>query len=541
MWMRQFKISSRLIAAFAALALLLTFQGIMSLSAMSKMRDTSKELETNIIPSISTLAELNLNVMRARVFTFRILLEDTEAHRTENAQILRKVRQDIEAAQKQYEPLISMAQERTVYNEFSDSLQEYLRDQDDMLLKLQTNDKAAALNIVNQNMAEHADKMTKQLIQLSALNSEFAAEQQKADEVAYQNNKVFTIVIIAISLIAAILIAMSMTRSIVSPLEQAVKLSDQVSAGDLTQRIESQGQDEVALMMQALSRMQQNLRETLSHIANSSNQLASASEELNSVTEDASRGIAQQNDEIQQAATAITEMSSAIDEVANTAVQTSEASAESAQSAAQGKQQVEQTVRAILEMNEDIAQSAQVIQTLASQAQDIGKVLDVIRAIAEQTNLLALNAAIEAARAGDAGRGFAVVADEVRALAHRTQLSTREIEEMIHKIQQGTGSAVESMQHSGQKADQALSVARLAGDALNTIYQQINVMNDSNLVIASAAEEQAKVAREVDRNIINISDLAQQTAAGAHQTSASAHELSRLAVDLNNLLTKFKV
>ncbi len=541
MWMRQFKIGSRLIAAFVTLALLLTFQGLMSLSSMSKMRDTSKELETNVIPSIATLSELNLNVMRARVFTFRILITDSEAERAEGAQLLRQILQDIEASQKKYEPLISMPQERTVYKEFSANLAEYLKDQEDMLLKLQANDKTAALNIVNQNMAVHADKLTKQLIELSELNSQFATEQQVEDEAAYQNNKVFIIIVIVISLIAALLVALSMTRSIVTPLEQAVKLSEQVSAGDLTQRIESQGQDEVALMMQALARMQQNLRETLSHIANSSSQLASASEELNSVTEDASRGIAQQNDEIQQAAAAITEMSSAIDEVANTAVQTSEASAESAQSAAQGKQQVEQTVRAILDMNEDIAQSAQVIQTLALQAQDIGKVLDVIRAIAEQTNLLALNAAIEAARAGDAGRGFAVVADEVRALAHRTQLSTREIEEMIHKIQQGTGSAVESMQHSGQKADQALNVARLAGDALNTIYQQINVMNDSNLVIASAAEEQAKVAREVDRNIINISDLAQQTAAGAHQTSASAHELSRLAVDLNNLLTKFKI
>lgn len=293
--------------------------------------------------------------------------------------------------------------------------------------------------------------------------------------------------------------------------------------------------------MQSLAEMQQNLRDTLSHIANSSSQLASAAEELNSVTEDASRGIQQQNDEIQQAATAITEMSSAVDEVANTAVLASEASEETARSTELGKKQVDQTVAAIIDMNQDVTQSSQVVQTLAIQARDIGKVLDVIRAIAEQTNLLALNAAIEAARAGDTGRGFAVVADEVRALAHRTQSSTREIEDMINKIQHGTETAVQSMQHSGQKAEQALSVARLAGDALNTINRQISTMNNSNMVIASAAEEQAKVAREVDKNIVNISDLASQSAAGAQQTSASAHELSRLAVELNNLLTRFKV
>ncbi len=178
---------------------------------------------------------------------------------------------------------------------------------------------------------------------------------------------------------------------------------------------------------------------------------------------------------------------------------------------------------------------------LAQQAQEIGKVLDVIRAIADQTNLLALNAAIEAARAGDAGRGFAVVADEVRALAHRTQLSTREIEGMIAKVQGGTKEAVDAMQHSSATADEALTVARGAGQALAEITSQINKISDSNLVVASAAEEQAKVAREIDRNIVNISDLAMQTAAGANQTSSSAQQLSLLAVELNALVTRFKV
>jgi methyl-accepting chemotaxis protein len=125
-------------------------------------------------------------------------------------------------------------------------------------------------------------------------------------------------------------------------------------------------------------------------------------------------------------------------------------------------------------------------------------------------------------------------------LAARTQLSTREIEEMIKKIREGTGTAVQAMQQSGEKASQALSVAEAAGKALETINSQIGSISDNNLVIASAAEEQAKVAREIDRNIVNISDLAAQTAAGANQTSASAHELSRLAVELNALVNNFK-
>ena len=541
MWMRQYKIGARLIAAFGLLSAVLIFQGLMSLQSMSTLRHTAHELEGNTIPSLASLSEINLSVMRARVYTFRLLLAETEAERSQAEQTLMQIRQSIQSAEKHYEPLISMAEERQVYEEFNRSLQQYLQGQDNMLAKLRSGDKVEAKRIVDEVMIVDADKMTKLLIKLGEVNTAYADEQSELAKQEYSSSQTLIYSIIVLSLIIALFIAISMTRSIVQPLEQAVRLSGTVASGDLTQAIDTQGQDEISQLMQALANMQKNLRDTLSHIANSSNQLASASEELNSVTEDASRGISQQNDEIQQAATAITEMSSAVDEVAHTALQTSEASTASARSAELGRTQVEQTVTAIVDMNQDVAQSAQVVQTLALQAQDIGKVLDVIRAIAEQTNLLALNAAIEAARAGDAGRGFAVVADEVRALAHRTQLSTREIEDMINKIQQGTGSAVQSMQHSGQKAEQALAVARQAGDALNTIYSQISRMSDSNLVIASAAEEQAKVAREIDRNIVNISDLAQQSAAGAHQTSAAAHELSRLAVDLNSLLTRFKV
>ncbi len=144
-------------------------------------------------------------------------------------------------------------------------------------------------------------------------------------------------------------------------------------------------------------------------------------------------------------------------------------------------------------MTHDVHNTSLMIEGLATQGRDIGKVLDVIRAIAEQTNLLALNAAIEAARAGEAGRGFAVVADEVRALAHRTAQSTQEIEKMVAGIQNGTGEAVASMQQSNQRTQSTLELARAAGVALEQITESIHLINERNLVIASASEEQAQV------------------------------------------------
>ncbi|WP_412547913.1 methyl-accepting chemotaxis protein [Pseudomonas sp. PDM16] len=287
--------------------------------------------------------------------------------------------------------------------------------------------------------------------------------------------------------------------------------------------------------------MQNNLRETLAQISGSSTQLAAAAEELNAVTEEAGRGLQQQNDEIEQAATAVNEMSAAVDEVARNAVSTSEASKASNQSAQVGHERVADTIEAITTLSAEVESTAGLVRELAAQSQDIGKVLDVIRAIAEQTNLLALNAAIEAARAGESGRGFAVVADEVRALAHRTQQSTLEIEQMVSGMRNGASQALSSMQASTGKARSTRELAESAGAALSDITGSIGEMYERNLVIASAAEEQAQVAREVDRNLVNIRDLSVQSATGAHQTSASSHELSRLAADLHRLVGRFSL
>ncbi|WP_442963996.1 methyl-accepting chemotaxis protein [Pseudomonas sp. MM211] len=287
--------------------------------------------------------------------------------------------------------------------------------------------------------------------------------------------------------------------------------------------------------------MQQRLRETLAEISGSSTQLAAAAEELNMVTEEAGRGLQQQNDEIEQAATAVNEMSAAVDEVARNAVSTSEASKASNQSAQVGQSRVSETIAAISGLSGEVESTSALVQRVAEQSQEIGKVLDVIRAIAEQTNLLALNAAIEAARAGESGRGFAVVADEVRALAHRTQNSTQEIEQMVSSMRTGASQALTSMQSSTSKARETRELAQSAGTALSDITNGISEMYERNLVIASAAEEQAQVAREVDRNLVNIRDLSVQSATGAHQTSASSHELSRLAADLSRLVGRFSV
>ena len=346
---------------------------------------------------------------------------------------------------------------------------------------------------------------------------------------------------IVLAFIVAITIGLLITRLITQPLAQAVQSAQRVAQGNLTQAIITDRKDEAGQLLMALSDMQGGLKSTLLEISNASDQLASAAEELSAVTDESTRSLTRQNDEIQQAATAVNQMTAAVDEVARNAVSTSEASGQATAEADDGRLQVDQAVSGMSSMVSEINDSTQAVVDLAAQVREIAKVVDVIRGIADQTNLLALNAAIEAARAGEQGRGFAVVADEVRALAHRTQTSTVDIENMIGTVQLGADGAVAAMNKSLTWANNTQTMAQNAGEALQRITHSVAKINERNLVIASASEEQAQVAREVDRNLLNIQDLSTQTAAGAHQTNASSQELSRLATSFNTLVAKFQL
>lgn len=332
-----------------------------------------------------------------------------------------------------------------------------------------------------------------------------------------------------------------MQKVLLQPLQLAGQHFEWMASGDLTRRILVDNNNELGLLFAGLVHLQQSQKQTISQISGTANQLASAAEELNLVTAQSSTGLAQQNAELQQAATAVNEMTVAVEDVAQNAVSTSDASMASNKLAIQSRAEMQRTIDETRLMAEEMQQSTHLVQQLSTQAKDIGQVLDVIRAVAEQTNLLALNAAIEAARAGDAGRGFAVVADEVRALAYRTQNSTREIEQMVVQIQQGTVQAVQAMHNSSQRADVTLELTNKAGEALEQIFNSISHINDRNLLIATASEQQAHVAREVDRSLVTIRDLSLQTVAGADQTNMASRELSSMAAQLISMVQKFRI
>nr|WP_082430437.1 methyl-accepting chemotaxis protein [Pseudomonas sp. NBRC 111138] len=541
MSLRNMNIAPRAFLGFAFIGALMLLLGVFALNQMSKIRAATEDITSASVPSIRALDEFTQLTLRLRVLSYRLLTNREPDVQQKTLEAFELRNQQIRTAQDIYEKLITSTEERNVYNEYVRLLGQY-RQIEERMKSLSRADQVNELrSLLNTELLDNSEQVNAVLTRLLDINNDDAnATNQRAKD---QYDMAFDLVVglLVIATALTLLFAWLLTRSITLPIAQALEAAEEVAEGNLTRPISVDGNDEAGRLLAAMAKMQHKLRDTLQRIAGSATQLASAAEELNAVTDESARGLTQQNNEIEQAATAVNEMTSAVEEVARNAVSTSEASRNATTSAGDGRDLVQETVSAIERMSTDVQATASLIGDLANESRDIGKVLDVIRGLADQTNLLALNAAIEAARAGEAGRGFAVVADEVRALAHRTQQSTSEIERMIGSIQTGTEHAVDSMRNSTERAESTLNIARGAGLSLDTINTAIVEINERNLVIASAAEEQAQVAREVDRNLVNIRDLSVQSATGASQTSAASGELSRLAVDLNGMVGRFRL
>nr|WP_193076736.1 methyl-accepting chemotaxis protein [Pseudomonas lundensis] len=541
MSLRNMNIAPRAFLGFALIGTLMLILGAGALLQMGQIRSAAEDISTSSVPSIQNLDEFTQLTLRLRVLSYRLLINREPDVQQKTMELLDLRNQEIRTSQTEYEKYISSPQERAVYERYQQLMGNYRQLEDRMRSLSRNGDIDQLRALLNTELLENSEAINKELNSLMRINGQQIAEANQRASDMYSAAIKLVVFLLLLATALTIACALLLTRSITQPIAQALEAAEAIAEGNLTRPIKVDGSDEAGRLLQAMAKMQGKLRDTLQRISGSATQLASAAEELNCVTDESAKGLTQQNNEIEQAATAVNEMTSAVEEVARNAVSTSEASKNATASAGDGRDLVLETVSAIERMSGDVQSTATLIGNLAAESRDIGKVLDVIRGLADQTNLLALNAAIEAARAGEAGRGFAVVADEVRALAHRTQQSTSEIERMIGSIQGGTEQAVDSMRNSTERAESTLNIAKGAGLALDTINTAIVEINERNLVIASAAEEQAQVAREVDRNLVNIRDLSVQSATGASQTSSASNELSRLAVDLNSMVSRFSL
>ena len=311
--------------------------------------------------------------------------------------------------------------------------------------------------------------------------------------------------------------------------------------GDLSARVPLACTDEVGQMASAFNAMQAGYQRVVSTVARTAQQLDDGAARLASSMNEVQHGMLGQQSETDQAATAINEMTATVYHIAQHAGATRDLSQTADTLAGSGQEVVTRVQRSIAGLSTGVQQTAEMIQKLAEDSQKINGVVGVIHSIAEQTNLLALNAAIEAARAGEMGRGFAVVADEVRNLAKRVQSSTDEITRMVSALQAGTRDAVDFMQESSFKADDCVQQAQDAGAALAEITSAVAQMRESNTQIAVAAEQQSHVAEEMNRAVVSIRDVTENTVQQAVESATTSNQLATLAGELSKAIGQLKL
>ncbi|HHQ4579863.1 methyl-accepting chemotaxis protein [Aeromonas hydrophila] len=365
-----------------------------------------------------------------------------------------------------------------------------------------------------------------------------------ADELVRQTSRLNTLMLVCGGIIIVLIGIMSMLlgRSIDRPISRVNDTVNRIRQdNDLRLKIELQGADEMAQLAGNLDVMLGGFRHLIGDVKQSVHTLTEAADHLSGNVRRTSEGAARQLQETDMVATASTEMGSTIEEIARNTEQAANNAQTTNNKAMEGRSAVENTVSQIRSLADNLENSSREVAQLQQESETIGSVLDVIRGIAEQTNLLALNAAIEAARAGDQGRGFAVVADEVRSLAIRTQKSTQEIAGIISSLQKQTGNIVGMMATCREQGNSSSEQASMAGELLEQITQDVTHIMDMSTQIAAAIEQQSLVANEVNRNVNNIRDIAQESSLMAEENAKSSHGLTEQAKLLNQAVAKYRV
>ncbi|MEX1221670.1 MAG: methyl-accepting chemotaxis protein [Idiomarina sp.] len=539
--LRRLALGLRFTLAFGLVGLVVLGLGIFAITQTTSLSNQLNYVTDQRAVSLQLVSRIDSEFLRARVHTANLQNAPTQDLIQYYQSRILSADKALDDLEQQLANIVHTEQAKQLFESYLALDEEYWNLQDQYIALEEAGKEEEAVQLRQDKQLPLTEEISSVLDDF--INYEVAAIDEVRVEADVMMARTFTALISVLVITLVIIVALSiiLTNSVVRPLRVALDIAKRIANRDLTYQFTVEGNDEVSNLIEQLKGTQESLRDSIGTISDSATQLAATSEELTSVTDDSARNIQKQSEQLEQAATAVNELTAAIESVAADAQGASDSSEYADEKAQQGRAQVSDTVDAIDDLSNRMIESADSVNELATKVNDITKVLEVIRAIAEQTNLLALNAAIEAARAGESGRGFSVVADEVRALASRTQSSTVEIEELVDIIKKSSGRSVETMTASSARAKSTLELATKAGEALGEIATAVAEINNRNTSIASAAEEQATVSKDVDKNLVSIRDLSDSTSSGAEQTSASATELARLATRLNELTDRFKI
>ncbi|WP_421199504.1 methyl-accepting chemotaxis protein [Aeromonas enteropelogenes] len=542
-------IGKKLSAGFAVLGLMVAFIGGFAIVQFGNMNGAALRFTDSILPAVNrtTLIGDRISELRRYELGYFVVAEDPKLraeYRDVAADLIRKVDQQLAGHDRTI--WAEDVEERRAFDGVKAEWTRYVALHQRVKQLQDSGQMAEAQKIFLAEGVPLFGSLHHYVDELIRINHGYATDSRSDVVASYDGAKWSVSIALVVSLILVVMLSMLLTRQIRDPLIMLARQAQRIAGGELGQGELQQwikenrfNRDELGQLGSAINRMQASLSELVSEIAGSVSQLSSAVEEVSAISSQSASGMAIQQSEVSQVATAMNEMQSTVNEVARNTTDAMSAAKDASRTSADGNQVVRSAISSIEEVSEKIEQAGAVVQQLEADSANITVVLDVIRDIAGQTNLLALNAAIEAARAGEQGRGFAVVADEVRSLAQRTQDSTAEISKMIELLQSRAAEAGNAMQLSRHQMQESVGLARDAGTSIDTINSAVVRITDMNTLIATATEEQNAVTEELNRNIVNIHNAADENAQGASQIAQACGELSKLANTLHHMTQRF--
>ncbi|UBH29466.1 methyl-accepting chemotaxis protein [Aeromonas enteropelogenes] len=390
---------------------------------------------------------------------------------------------------------------------------------------------ASALIVEIQGKLEQITAQSQQLMNRSILASELVQRQSSLTQGAS----------IGVAILIAILVAYTLGKAIRRPLKELLRVLNEVTGGDMTQRIGFRSNNEFGQLGKQVNLLIEQMGEVLTQLSQASAQLNDAAHGNRHTTESVRADLEKQRQETASVAAAMTQMEASVREVAQAANQTLERVMDVEKASETGRKVMAGNITTTHQLAGKLQQTGKVIGDVNAMSGQIGNILDVIRGIAEQTNLLALNAAIEAARAGEQGRGFAVVADEVRSLAGRTAQSTSEIQTMIENLQQGVAKAVAVMQECSREMDSCMDQSSHANNAMEEVQGIVVLISDMSSQIASAAEQQQATSADIATNLNRISDISDLNYQGIERVAETSQQLDALAEQQEALVKRFRL
>ncbi|MBD9416279.1 methyl-accepting chemotaxis protein [Pseudomonas sp. PDM16] len=524
------------------LALLLLVMGGLGMQGIGQVADSSTRLTNRYLPAISLLLNADRDLYQAFVAE-RSLLDEAagqyaDALKASHAENLQQAYDRVH----KYADMQPGPEATRLVADFDRGFAQW-KATSGRVVELSSSDPTAASILSYGDSEAHFEAMRAPIDQLGELedgaaNSEGAAAIELGDRRSWQQGMV-----IVIGLLLCVVLVLGFPALVTRPLHNLLNRIEQIAEGDgdLRVRLEVQSRDELGKLSDAFNRFLDKLQPLIREVGRVTGEVADSAQTLAGMAAANDRLISSEHAAVDQVSTAATEMSAAVHEVARNAQNAADAARSAEVQSREGAEVVGATIHAIRQLAHEVESASDTIQTLEQETANIGAVLAVIKGIAEQTNLLALNAAIEAARAGEQGRGFAVVADEVRALAARTQDSTKDIQEMIERLQSGVQNAVKAMHSGSAKARDSVERAAGVDGALSATGDSVARINDMAAQIATACEEQSSVTEEIARNISDIRDLSNEAAQTSEQSTQASARLSELSHGLAQLVGRFRV